>query len=354
MKGARMGLAALILPGCALHPTEPAPPVTKETLGKLAFADPDLSQPRGVACAGCHDPGRAFSEPDSDRSTSMGAVRGRFGPRNTPTAMYARFAPRLFWDGRASSLEEQARGPLMNPLEMANPDEASVADAVRHATYASSFTKIYGADTVADDHRLVTALLDSISAYERTPALAPFSSKYDHYLAGQATLTAAEQRGLAIFEDPARGNCASCHPSRPGADGAPPLFTNFSYANLGIPKYVNSGFLTQPAGLNPDGEAFIDRGLGKITGASTDDGKFRVPSLRNIARTGPYGHNGYFENLPYLLSFLATRDVGASDTGPWAAPEVSANVEQRVGHLPLSKQDLDDLDAFLETLTDAR
>ena len=141
----------------------------------------------------------------------------------------------------------------------------------------------------------------------------PFSSKYDHYLAGTVALTAAEQRGLEIFEDPARGNCAACHPSRPGADGAPPMFTNYGYANLGVPRYDNNLFYVQPATFNPDGAAYVDRGLGRTTDDPPQDGKFRTPTLRNIARTAPYGHNGYFNNLPLLhrLPEHARRRLGA-------------------------------------------
>ena len=148
--------------------------------------------------------------------------------------------------------------------------------------------------------------------------------------------------------------CAQCHLDKPQDDGTPPLFTDWSYANLGIPRYQNSHFFQQPPPLNPDGAAYVDHGLMKTTGDPAQDGKFRVPSLRNVMRTGPYGHNGYFENVPYLIDFLNTRDVGSAHNGPWAAPEVPANVDRRVGDLHLSDQDRDDLTAFLDTLTDER
>ena len=274
----------------------------------------------------------------------MGVVRGRFGARNAPTAMYAQFIPPLhqehgewyggqFHDGRARSLEEQAAGPLLNPLEMNQPDKMSVADAVRRSAYADEFLAVYGAHALDDDETAFRHVTEAIAAYERTRSFAPFSSKYDRYVAGKAQLTPQEQRGLAVFMDPARGNCASCHP--------PPLFTNHGYANLGIPRYENSKF----AGA----ATYVDHGLMATTGDPADDGKFRVPTLRNVMRTGPYGHNGYFENVPYMLEFLATRD-----TKPWAPPEVAANVDPRVGHLNLSAQDLEDLRVFLLTLDDAR
>lgn len=134
----------------------------------------------------------------------------------------------------------------------------------------------------------------------------------------------------------------------------PPLFTNSSYANLGIPKYGNSRYYEQGKTINPEGEAFIDHGLMATVKDAKQDGKFRTPTLRNIGRTAPYGHNGYFENLLYMLDFLNTRDTASKDphVGSWAAPEVAANVERRVGHLGLTNAEIDDLDGFLQTLTD--
>ena len=358
-----LGLALAFVLGCRQSP----PAMTAAQLGALVFADRSLSQPPGQSCADCHAPSAAFRDPESDHSTSAGAVAGRFGPRNAPTALYAAFIPPLsraadgrwrgglFWDGRASSLEAQAGGPLLGPLEMNNPDKAHVVAAVRAASYAPDFLERYGPHALDDPDTGFARITEALAAYERTPALAPFSSKYDHYLAGTATLTDAEQRGLAIFEDPARGDCASCHPSRPGPDGAPPLFTTFGYANLGIPRYGNSMFLRQPPALNPAGAHYVDHGLMTTVGEASADGAFRIPTLRDVAVTPPYGHNGYFENLPYLLDFLNTRDVGSPDpaVGAWAPPEVAANVDAHVGHLGLSAQDLDDLAAFLGTLTDA-
>jgi cytochrome c peroxidase len=351
----------LVVMGCSTAPTA-------EQVGALVFADPGLSRPTGQSCADCHAQAVAFRDPESSHSTSMGAVAGRFGARNAPTAMYARFAPPLafdaaahgwvgglFWDGRARSLEDQAGGPLLNPLEMNNPDKASVVEAVRRASYAPMFREVFGPAALDDVDAGFAHVTEALAAYERTRAFAPFSSKYDRYLAGRAELTASEQHGLAIFEDPRRGNCASCHPSRPGPDGAPPLFTDFGYANLGIPIYRNSKFFAQPAALNPGGDRFVDHGLMATTGDPAQDGKFRVPTLRNVARTPPYGHNGYFENLQYMIDFLVTRDTHSADpaVGTWAAPEVPATVDRvHVGHLGLSPQDIDDLVAFLGTLDD--
>ncbi len=362
----RIAVLALVIgaaAGCSSDRPTPA------RLGALVFTDPSLSTPAGQGCADCHAPSTAFRDPESDRSTSMGAVAGRFGARNAPSAMYARFAPPLhhdaatggwigglFWDGRASSLEQQAGMPMLHPLEMNNPDKASVVRAIRRASYAGQFRAVFGADALDDVDAAFGHVTEVLAAYEQTAMFAPFSSKYDRYLAGRETLTPDEQRGLAIFEDPRRGNCASCHPSRPGVDGSPPLFTTFGYANLGIPRYRNSKFLVQPAAFNPDGDRYVDHGLMVTVGDPAQDGKFRVPTLRNVARTAPYGHNGYFENLQYMVDFLATRDVGSADPAvKWAPPEVAATVDhEHVGHLGLSPRDIDDVVAFLGALTDER
>jgi len=365
-----VGFAALAALGCSSRT-----PLSKEQLGALMFVDPGLSNPEGQACADCHTARAAFRDPESSRSTSMGVIPGRFGQRNAPSAMYASFVPKLhrddrgrwvgglFWDGRAGNLEEQAGVPLLNPLEMNHPDRASVVTAVRRASYAPAFRVLFGADVFVDVDVAFDHIVETFAAYERGPEFAPFSSRYDHYLAGTLRLTASEQRGLEIFENPARGNCASCHPSRPGADGMPPLFTDHSYANIGIPRYDNSKFYLQQPAYNPEGQQFVDHGLMTTVKDAAQDGKFRVPTLRNITETPPYGHNGYFENLSYLLDFLNTRDIGSYDVGTctrsarharcsWPGPEVTATVDHSIGNLGLTAQDLADLLAFLGTLTD--
>jgi cytochrome c peroxidase len=217
----------------------PAPPMTEQELGRALFFDPALSEPAGQACADCHAAELAFSDPEDER-TSAGVIRGRVGFRNSQTAMYASFAPPLrkgpdgrftgglFWDGRADTLEAQAALPLVNPLEMNNPSKARVVEKVRRLPYARGFRDVYGPGALDDVDAAYANVTRALAAFQRTRAFAPFSSRYDGYLAGTVELTPEERRGLAVFEDPARGNCASCHPSRPGPGGAPPLFTDFS------------------------------------------------------------------------------------------------------------------------------
>ena len=343
------GWVLLVLAGCAVD----AP--SKEQLGKQLFTDRTLSTPTGQSCADCHAPGQAFRDPESDRTTSMGAVDGRFGARNAPTAMYTAAIPPLhyegqwvgglFWDGRASSLEQQAAGPLLNPLEMNNPDHAAVVAKVRRAPYAAQFREVYGSHALDDTEKAFANITDALATYERSPELSPYASRYDKFMAGTTTFSAQELRGYRLFN----ASCTSCHP--------PPLFTNLEYVNLGVPRYDNNMFLR----ANP---SYIDHGLATTTNMPTDDGKFRVPTLRNIARTAPYGHNGYFENLPFMLEFLNTRDVGSTQVATcsrasgsqtscqWPAPEIPATIDHRVGDLGMSQSDLADLAAFLETLSD--
>lgn len=376
---ARAAIVSLALVACTPSPSpSPNTSTTPAQLGALLFSDPSLSEPVGQACADCHDARVAFRDPEADHSTSMGVVAGRFGSRNSQSPMYAALVPALhydpevlqtigglFWDGRADSLEDQANGPLMNPLEMANPSKQVIVDKLRLGSNADAFRAAFGDDALDDVDSAYAYLTTALAAFERTPTFAPFSSRYDRYLAGTAALSRSEKHGLAIFEDPARGNCASCHPSRPSADGAPPMFTNYAYANLGIPAYANNLFYEQPPPLNPDGAKYIDRGLGRTLDDRREDGKFRTPTLRNISRTAPYGHNGYFSNLSYFIDFLNTRDLGSTEVGTcsraqeearcaWPAPEVTTTLDHHVGRLVLSESDIDDLVVFLETLDDVQ
>jgi cytochrome c peroxidase len=191
-------------------------------------------------------------------------------------------------------------------------------------------------------------MADAIEAYEKTSEFSPFNSKYDHWLRGETELTEQELRGLKLFEAEDKGNCAACHPSRLAADGSPPLFTDFTYDNLGVPRNPENPFYSLPSDLNPDGFAFVDFGLGETVNDPAQNGKFRVPSLRNVAITAPYMHNGVFKTLFNVVAFYNTRDVAE-----WPAPEVLENVNmEEMGNLGLTNQELEDLVAFLRTLTD--
>ena len=333
----------------------------KQELGKKLFFDKNLSTPVGQSCADCHAPEKGFADPNPDTPVSQGVHKERFGNRNDLPAAYAAFSPKFyfdpneglyiggqFWDGRALDLVEQAKGPFLNPLEMANPDENTVIEKVRRSEYADLFRAVFGGEAFKDPNEAYNMVADAIAAYERSHELNLFNSKYDFYLAGKVALNEQERRGLELFEDEDKGNCAACHPSRPSADGVPPLFTDFTYDNLGVPKNPENPFYYLPEKLNPDGINFVDLGLGGVLDKSSEIGKFKVPSLRNSAQTGPYLHNGIFKNLRQVVVFYNTRDVG-----PWPPPEVGVNVNRdELGDLGLTEQETDDIVAFLHTLTD--
>jgi len=337
-------------------------PLTKrEQLGKEIFLDKNLSTPPGQACAHCHSSEAGFGQPDADLPVSQGVHPDRFGNRNDMTAAYAAFSPRfhydaeerhyvggLFWDGRAATLEEQAKGPFLNPLEMANPNAAAVVAKVQQSPYANLFREVFGPESFADPGRAYDFVAAAIAAYERTQELNRFSSKYDLFLQGKVKLTDEEMRGLALFENKKKGRCIECHPSRPGPNREPPLFTDFTYDNLGVPKNPENPYYYLPKSLNPDGTKFVDLGLGAVVKKPDENGKFRVPTLRNAAVTAPYMHNGIFKTLRQVVVFYNTRDVG-----PWPAPEVPQNVNrEELGNLGLTEQEVDDIIAFLHTLTD--
>lgn len=333
----------------------------KQVLGKKLFFDKNLSTPVGQACADCHAPESGFANPVSNLPVSQGVHKDRFGSRNDLIAAYASFSPEfhydtdeyayvggLFWDGRAANLAEQAKGPFLNPLEMANPNEQAVIEKVRNSDYADLFKKVFGTDALKNIEKAYNFVAEAIAEYEKSSELNQFNSKYDLYLKGKVTLTDQEMKGLVLFEAEKKGNCAACHLSKPGLDGSHPLFTDFTYDNLGVPKNAENPFYYLPQYLNPDGMDFVDLGLGGIVKKAAENGKFRVPTLRNVAKTAPYMHNGLFKTIRQVVVFYNTRDIG-----PWPPPEVAMNVNhEELGDLGLTEQEVDDIVAFLNTLTD--
>ncbi len=322
----------------------------EQVLGGFLYFDENLSNPPGQSCASCHLPKAGFADPDKSLPVSEGVIPGRFGTRNAPSAAYASHSPSFFfdgelwiggqfWDGRAATLEEQAKGPFLNPVEMNNTKEG-VIQAVRKSVYASLFRQVYGRKSLDNVETAYDLVSNAIAAFERTKPFNSFTSKYDYYLKGKVKLTAKEDRGLRLFNDPLKGNCFACHPSEV-VNGELPLFTDFSYDNLGIPK-------------NPEIEELkgepvpVDLGLGGALGDPNENGKFKVMTLRDLSRTAPYGHNGYFNTLKEIVHFYNTRDVEN-----WPAAEVSETVNHdELGNLGLTSTEEDDIVAFLLTLTD--
>ncbi|MBL4607373.1 MAG: c-type cytochrome [Pseudomonadales bacterium] len=334
----------------------------EKLLGKALFFDENLSEPAGQSCASCHSPKFAFTDPDKQPAVSAGAHPDRFVSRNSPTVMYSRFTPPLhfdeeeglwigglFLDGRAATLEDQAKLPFLGAMEMANPDAETVVNKVNRAAYAPLFKALYGEDIFDTGEAAFDKIAQAIAAFERTQQFSPFRSKYDYFLAGIITLSAQEQLGLEIFEAEEKGNCAACHPAQASDNGQAPLFTDFSYDNIGIAKNANNPFLSQDREFNPEGENFVDIGLGATVEDPAENGKFRVPTLRNVGITGPYMHNGIFTTLKEVVEFYNTRDTDKR----WGEAEVPSTVNHdELGALQLSEEEVDALVAFLETLTD--
>ena len=359
--GARIAplLAMFVLAG-------PAPVVLaqsmKENLGHMLFMDKNLSSTKTQSCQSCHNGTDGFSDPDKGFPTSEGAVAGRFGPRNAPGVAYLGSSPALhydaargtyvggfFWDGRANSLTDQAKGPFLNPLEMNMADKASVVAVVQAATYSGMFKMVYGMSAFDNVDAAYNNVADAIAVWELsvTPSMVTmYSSRYDAWHAGMGTLTAQEQRGMAVFAG--KGNCSSCHSMAADADNHVP-FTDFSHHNMGLPKNPGNPFYAMPAEFNPDGAAYIDRGLGAVLGDSAYDGFFKTPTLRDVLGSGPYGHNGAFATLDDVIRFMDSRNVPGAGWGP---PEVGTNLDTTVGNLGLTSDEMGDIRAFLGTLTD--
>ena len=282
-----------------------------------------------------------------------------FDKEGTPTGGF-------FWDGRAANLADQAAEPFLNPFEMANPDKAAVVGKLANAAYASEFKAVYGSDIFADTEGAYLRMTLALQSYQsEDPEFNSFTSKYDALLRGQATFTRQESRGLALFNAPTKGNCAACHPSAKGADGSLPLFTDFTYDNLGVPR--NAAIVS-----NAD-PAYYDLGLcqrADLTSRTDLCGAFKVPSLRNVALRKAFFHNGKFTTLKDALTFYVQRDTNPEKFYPAIGgvpnkfddlpPQFHGNVNtseapynRKAGEAPaLTDAEIDDVIAFLNTLTD--
>ena len=330
----------------------------KIALGKMIFFDKNLSNPAGQSCSSCHAPETAFTDLNHN-DISPGAADGLVGNRNAPSVSYSMFTPSLhysipdssyvggfFWDGRVNSLTEQAQKPFLNPLEMANTDAGMVVSKVYNASYYTLYQQIYG--NITDVNQAFNNIADAIAAYESSPEVNPFTSKYDYYLLGQASLSSQELRGLELFQDTLTSKCSTCHLITPDPVSGKILFTDHTYNNDGVPKNPNNPFYNIPSTYNLAGSKYVDLGLGDFLQDSAYYGQFKVPTLRNIALTAPYFHNGVFYNLEDVVHFYNTRNLNT-----FAAPEYAATVDTvDLGNLKLSAQQEADIIAFLKTLTD--
>jgi cytochrome c peroxidase len=391
----------------------------QERLGEFLYKDMNLSINRNQSCQSCHHPSAGFADPDNRSNpylfpVSEGSIRGRFGGRNAPTAAYAGYSPVMFydpveglfiggsfWDGRASGhtlgdpLAEQALGPFLNSVEMALPNKEAVVDRVLRSNYRALFKDVCGDPAIVGYQEAYNCVGKSIAAFERTEKLVRFTSRFDKFWAEQGKevstfgtipdpvdptrniyngvppgftsrhLTQLELKGLALFNAADKGNCAACHPTANFDANTPPMFTDYSYDNLGI--FVNLR-IADLAGVQP-----TDYGLGAkvdvlkeayrramnaempndwiVDGmVFTEIGKHKVSCLRNAGASPPYGHNGAFPTLWKIVHFYNTRDLAVEG---WDPPEVPQTVNrEELGNLGLNFSEELAIVAFIRTLTD--
>ncbi len=358
------------------HATEPTTAIQNmEQLGERLFFDPNLSRNRTQSCATCHAPSQGFTDQRANGvqgAASLGDDGHSLGDRNAPSAGYAAFSPPFqrtadgqyvggqFHDGRALDLAAQAGGPPLNPIEMGMESQAAVVARLQeNAEYVAAFERLFGRGLFDDPIQAYEAMGRSIAAFEQSAQFAPFDSKYDRYLRGETELTEQEELGRLLFFSQQFTNCNLCHQLRQRPGAAEETFSNYQFHNIGVP--INQTLRAR----NGKGPGFIDRGL--LEHPQVEDpaqaGKFKVPTLRNVAITGPYMHNGVFRELRTVVAFYnkynsrrAERQINPETGAPWAAPEVAENLslKELESGPALDDRRIDALVAFLKTLTDRR
>ncbi len=395
-----------------------------EQLGKELFFDA-ISQPANQSCASCHSSKAGWTGQiagiNIHGAVYRGAQRQRFGNRKPPTSAYSPFSPifqfdmmegafvgGMLWDGRATGADlgnpaaDQALGPFLVDPEQNMPSKQAVCEVVAASRYAYLFEEVWGPGSLDCSEAGVDAMYDrvglSIAAYEASYEVSPFNSVYDDYWracldAGNDPEACGKAEGNKLVLDPLNiltdqefdgliefgEYCSVCHVSHiPGPNGMPPLFTDFTFENIGVPKNPENPFYDMDVvlgddgnPLNPDGDDFVDLGLGGFLAnhpnpawqamAAENDGKHKVPTVRNVdKRPGlgfpkAYMHNGVFKSLEEVVHFYNTRDVVAEG---WPPPEVDRNVNRDILEgVPLGNLELDEdaeaaIVAFLKTLND--
>ena len=394
-----------------------APLSAMAQLGQKIFFDASLSSSRALSCAFCHSPDHHYGPPNDGPVMLGGKNLSRQGARAVPMLTYLERQPNfsigpdkadddnapglaqmaalgqratrakksaaqsggaeqnlvpqggLFWDGRADTLQDQALFPLLDPREMDGGSIEIVADKLQHAPYAEYFPSLFGAGIFTKPRLLVSEAMFAVARYQiEEVSFHPYTSKFDVWLEGKAQLSASELRGLKLFNDPDKANCAGCHPSSPSRDGLPPLFTDHEYEALGAPRNADLSDAREGG--------YFDLG---VCGPQRTDmaeqtqycGMFKTPSLRNVATRHAFFHNGVFRNLEQVLDFYNFRDTDPDKVFPRAAdgtvakyndlpPKYHGNVDvsdapfdRHLGETPsMTAQDEADIIAFLKTLTD--
>ncbi|HEX3985377.1 MAG TPA: cytochrome c peroxidase [Acidobacteriaceae bacterium] len=374
--------------------TNAAAPDRIAALGKRIFFDPDLSASGKMACSTCHDPRHAYGPPN-DRAVQYGGpdlrspdyravLSLRYVLNRVPLWTHVRAtnpieqltetdevpAGGYTWDGRYNSLHAQAMFPLFSPVEMDDQNVGVLAAKLRHAAYAGEFRMIFGQDIFDHPAIAVEKATEALQQFElQDRSFHPYSSKFDKWLDGKANLTPQELRGKQLFDDPNGGNCASCHIDEQGANGAHPLFTDFQFEALGVPR-------NREIPWNKNAH-YYDLGLcgpfrkDAASKESSNCGLFRTPTLRNAAIRHVFFHNGRFHTLHDVLLFYVERDT---DPGKWYPAKPGGGIEKfddlpaqyrknvdttdaplnrKLGQQPIwNERDIDDVIAFLRTLVD--
>ncbi|MEZ4693170.1 cytochrome-c peroxidase [Arcobacter aquimarinus] len=342
----------------------------EQELGQILFFDKNLSKNRTQSCATCHNPNTGFvdeRENGVSKMASLGDDEKSLGDRQAPTASYAKFSPSFhfdekkqkyiggqFWDGRAATLEEQAGGPPLNPIEMGMKDKKEVVERLKeNSLYIESFQKIYGKDIFKNEEVAYEAMTKAIASFERSDEFSPFDSKYDRHLKGEYDLTPLEDLGKSIFFSNNNNSCAKCHVLK-GEDKKGETFTNYEYHNIGTPANHS---LREKNGVKT-----IDEGLlanPNVTDES-QKGKYKVPTLRNVAVTAPYMHNGVFADLKTVVEFYdkysnKERTINPETKKVWDEPEVKENISlEELRTKALNDRKVEALVAFMKLLTDKK
>ncbi|SFV88004.1 Cytochrome c551 peroxidase [hydrothermal vent metagenome] len=359
----------LLLSACG---TEQDTSAKKQLLGQQLFFDPILSNNQTQSCSTCHNPGFGFIDNRDNgvgSAVSMGDNGKSLGDRNTPSAGYASFSPEFhfnkknqewvggqFLDGREKDLKGQAGGPPLNPIEMNMPSKKTLVERFKNKNaYAVQFKQIYGNDIFINTEKAYAAMADSIAEFEKTKVFAPFDSKYDRYLAGKYELNDLEDLGRSLFFSNNNTNCTTCHQLKKRTDSKGETFSNYEYHNIGVP--INTAVRAK------NGISEIDHGLLNNPQIKNlkHDGKFKTPSLRNVAITAPYMHNGVFKKLSTVIEFYdkyinKNRTINPETKQPWAIAEApkTINFDTLKKGKKLSNKKIKALVAFLKTLTDKR
>jgi cytochrome c peroxidase len=401
-------VSAIVLTGCDSHAASTAPQAGSynageaktraqvfaqvkqmTSVGEKMFLDPSLSGSGKLACASCHSPDRAFGPPNALSVQLGGSDMRRPGFRAVPSLRYLQSVPQftqhfhdsddegdesvdagptggLTWDGRVDHGVDQARIPLTSSFEMGSTP-AQVVAAVKAAPYAGELRDAFGATIFDNDEKAFDAILRSLEAFEQTPQkFYPYTSKFDAFLAGKATLNEAEMRGLELFNDEKKGNCAACHISQRAKDGSPPQFSDFGLIALGVPR-------NRALPLNK-APKFYDLGAcgperKDLKGEPEYCGIFRTPSLRNVATRKVFFHNGIYHSLDEAVRFYVQRDTNPEKFYPtvhgkvqkfddlpkryWANVNTEPPFDRKPGEKPaLDEAEIKDVVAFLNTLTD--